>query len=369
MSNEPLNTYDPTSVSPPGQTLRDILDERGITQSELAARMGRPEKTISEIVHGKTAITADTAIQLEYVLEVPASFWNNRESNYREYLARQEVQSRLEIETAWMRQFPVREMIQRGWIERVEDEPGQVRELLRFYGVASGESWDEWHRIASTSFRKSQASEGATKAVSAWLRQGERLALEIHCEPYSDPNFKAALHRIRAMSREVPEVFTPQVVELCADAGVAFVLVPQLPKTRASGATRWLSPSKSLMQLSLRFKTDDHFWFTFFHEAAHILFHSKKAVFLEEIDVSGEEEIEADLFASNFLIPETEYREFIETTSFSKANIAEFAGQLGIAPGIVVGRLQHDELLPFSHCNALKRKFKWVTSHKLKGYI
>ena len=73
-STSRANTYEPSSVSQPGQTLKDILNERGITQSELATRMGRPEKTISEIVHGKAAITAETAIQLEYVLEVPASF-------------------------------------------------------------------------------------------------------------------------------------------------------------------------------------------------------------------------------------------------------------------------------------------------------
>lgn len=260
-----------------------------------------------------------------------------------------------------MRQFPFRDMIRREWIEHADDETGQVRELLQFYGVASSESWDDWNRIATTSFRKSQAFEGEHKSVSAWLREGERRALNLPCELYNRQKFKAALYEIRPLSRESPCEFLPRMEQLCSKAGVALVLVSQLPKTRVSGATRWLSPTKGLLQLSLRFKTDDHFWFSFYHEAAHILFHSKKAVFLENANMSGDEETEADSFASNFLIPEKEYVDFIQTMHFNRLNIEEFADTLGIAPGIVVGRLQHDRLIPFNRCNILKQRLEWVT--------
>lgn len=84
------NQYVPDEVSPPGETLSEVLAEHGITQADLAERTGRPRKTIDEIIKGKAAITPETAIQLERVLGVPATFWNRRERQYREHLAKRE---------------------------------------------------------------------------------------------------------------------------------------------------------------------------------------------------------------------------------------------------------------------------------------
>lgn len=86
---EPNLLYSPNKISAPGVTLFDILEERTMTQADLAQRTGRPLKTINEIIKGKAAITSETAIQLERVLGTPAAFWNQRETNYRAYLARQ----------------------------------------------------------------------------------------------------------------------------------------------------------------------------------------------------------------------------------------------------------------------------------------
>ncbi len=153
--------------------------------------------------------------------------------------------------------------------------------------------------------------------------------------------------------------------ELCSDAGVAIVFIPELPRTRTYGATRWLSPGKALIQLSLRGKTDDLLWFNFFHEAGHILLHGKRDVFIEaeagnrpEVRKS-DKELEADHFAQDFLIPSVEYHSFIQAQDFTLANIRRFANRLGIAPGIVVGRLQHDGKIPFSKGNVLKKRFKF----------
>ena len=146
-------------------------------------------------------------------------------------------------------------------------------------------------------------------------------------------------------------------MELCASCGVAVAFVCELPKT-ASGATRWLSPIKALMQLSLRYKTDDQMWFTFFHEAAHILLHSKRSIFIEETNYDSKEDIKANRFATEFLIPPNRLGEITSQKPISNAAIRQFAQSLGIAPGIVVGQLQHKGLLPPSHCNDLKRKLK-----------
>jgi HTH-type transcriptional regulator / antitoxin HigA len=88
MTSTPQNEFYPDYASPPGDTLAETLETIGMSQAELARRMGRPVKTINEIIQAKVVITADTALQLEKVLHVPASFWLRREQHYRETLAR-----------------------------------------------------------------------------------------------------------------------------------------------------------------------------------------------------------------------------------------------------------------------------------------
>jgi HTH-type transcriptional regulator/antitoxin HigA len=365
MSNVIQNSYTPDYVSPPGETLAEMLEERDMTQAELAERMGRPKKTISEIINGKAAITPETALQLELVLGVPASFWNNRERLYREALARSEEKERLQKKVMWLKQFPVKAMIRCGWIQEYSNKVEQLREVLNFFAVASPERWEDVWRNISVDFRQSPAFETDPGAVTAWLRQGEIEATEINCAVYDANKFKEALQQIRALTVEQPEVFQPEVVRLCADAGVAVVFIPQLPKTRTCGATRWLNPHKALIQLSLRYKTDDHLWFSFFHEAGHILLHGKRDVFLEDhVARDGEQldkEKEANKFAADLLIPPSELQRFVQSSPYrSKAGIQKFAAEMGIAPGIVVGRLQHDGFLPVTHCNDLKCRFEWA---------
>jgi HTH-type transcriptional regulator/antitoxin HigA len=139
------------------------------------------------------------------------------------------------------------------------------------------------------------------------------------------------------------------------------VFVPPLAGVRAYGATRWLHSAKALIQLSLRGKTDDHLWFTFFHEAGHVLKHGKRAVFVEEGDEKAAardpREAEADAFAQELLIPSNDYERFYTNGDFSVAAIRRFATRIGIAPGIVAGYLQHGRKVPFSRGNQLKRRF------------
>ena len=356
--------YRPDYVSPPGETLLEALEERGMTQAELAQRTGRPKKTINEIVKGKAAITPETALQFERVLGIPATFWNKREQQYREALARLQDEQRLKGWKDWLKALPVKQMIAHGWVKRCEDKAAQVLEMLTFFGVASPDAYEAVYEQEIVAFRKSGVSTAKVDhgATAAWLRQGEIAATEIDCALYNERRFGEALRRIRALTTQPPEVFEPEVVRLCAEAGVAVVFVPELPRTGICGATRWLTPTKALLQLSLRYKTDDQLWFTFFHEAGHILLHRKKEIFLETGDMSGDdEENEAHEFARDILIPLPEWQTFVGSGQYhTKADIADFAEQVGIAPGIVVGRLQHDEYLPFSHCNDLKQRLEWV---------
>ncbi len=356
------SSYQPNYAVPPGDTLRETLDFLGMSQAELAERTGRPKKTINEIISGKAAITAETALQFERVLGIPASFWSNLERNYQETLARLEDERRLGSKKEWLKKFPVATLMKLGWLPKEESPVRKLKALLNFFGVAGVEEWMAFWESTQPSYRASFAFQRNPYAVAAWLRQGEIEAQKYECKSYSTTSFRASLNEIRALTLESPDVFEPKMKTLCSRAGVAVVFIPELPGTHVYGATRWLNSTKALMQLSLRGKSDDHLWFTFFHEAGHILLHGKRDVFIEAKDRrSGkatimEKEAEADQFAQDSLIPSNEYEVFKQNGRFSLLAIKKFAIKLGVAPGIVVGRLQHDELIPYSQGNSLKRQ-------------
>lgn len=365
MIDHTLNQYTPDEVSPPGETLLETIEAFGMSQADLADRMGRPRKTINEIIKGKTAITPETALQLERVLGVPARFWLNREQHYREALARAAEHNELQTETAWLQEIPLAEMVSRNWLPRNADPVEQMRAALNFFGVASPHEWQKFWMAPAVAYRKTAAHVSTPGALAAWLRKGELDALRMVCDPFDGQKFRTVLTQIRSLTVEPPDQFIPQLFDLCAQAGVAVALVQELPGARVSGATRWLTPDKALLQLSLRYKTNDHFWFSFFHEAAHILLHGKRALFLENGDSDAQnskQEAEANTFAADFLIHQESYEAFVQqhTPRFSKAAIVDFATAQGIAPGIVVGRLQHDDHLPPTHCNDLKQRFAWI---------
>jgi len=358
-----VNEYHPDVVSPPGETLQEILDTIGMSQAQLARRTGRPIKTINEIIKGKAAITPETALQLERVLRVPASFWLRREQHYRESITRQKEREALAAQTEWLKssRIPWKEMASKGWIDPSDpDDPVQVLEMvLSFFGITSPLQWSALDYQAC--FRQSHAYEVNQAAVAAWLRKGELEAQAIHCAPYDPRRFRDALGEARALTRAAPEVFVPELRAVCAAAGVAVVFVPELGGSRVSGATRWLSPTKALIQLSLRYKTDDQLWFSFFHEAGHIVLHGKSEVF-HETDGEGavnSKETKADTFAADLLIPPAQMAHLrrlipVQGRFISLEKIRKFSGEIGIAPGIVVGRLQHEGLLPYTHGNGLK---------------
>jgi HTH-type transcriptional regulator/antitoxin HigA len=360
MDKQVTNEYQPDYAVTPGEVLGAELELRGMSQQELARRTGLTPKHIISILQAKSALTPETAIKFERALGMPADYWLNLESHYQEVLARLNEEAQLDRDLDWLKHIPVAQMAKFGWISKFSDTKAQLVEVLRFFGIASVSQWDDMWPNLQVAYRQHNHHEIFPEAVSAWLRQGEVQAAQIACDPYDKAAFRSALDKVRRLTDQAPEVFAPQMQALCASAGVAVVFVPCLPKTGVSGATRWLNPNKALIQLSLRYKTNDHLWFTFFHEAGHILLHGKKELFLEGANGLDEiKEDEANKFAQEELIPKSAFAQLVLQQPFSKAVLVAFARQIGIAPGIVVGQLQHKKLLPVSYCNDLKRKFCW----------
>ncbi len=361
MVEQLINEYQPDYVVLPGDVLAYELELRGMIQQELAKRTGLTPKHIVSIVKGKSAITSETAIKFERALGMPADYWLSLESQYQEIKARIAEEEQLERDLDWLKKIPVASMAKFGWIDKFKDKKEQLVEVLRFLGIASVDQWDDVWPSLNVAYRQHSTHEVFPEAVSAWLRRGEIGASLIKSEPYDKNKFRAALDEVRKLTMQSPEVFVPAMQKLCASAGVAVVFVPALPKTGVSGATRWLNSNKAVIQLSLRYKTDDHLWFTFFHEAGHILLHGKKELFLEGTNgLDFERENEANMFAENELLPKKAFASFIDNGVFTKASIREFAASIGIAPGVIVGNLQHKKLLRVDFCNELKQRFTWT---------
>lgn len=354
MTESPLS-YTPREVSPPGATLRDLMEERDWKQRELAHRLGRPVQAVNEILAGKKEITEDTALELERVLQVPAQFWLAREAQFREYLARKRSTEASREHVPWLERFPLKALQQAGVLPggrlTAASKKDLVEPLLRFFGVASPAGWEAHYDQMQAQFRRARPqSQTDVAAITAWLRMGELHAARLHTADYSATRLQEALPRMRALSLVPADRIGPQLVRLCADAGVALVFVPALPGTHVSGVARWLN-GKPLVQLSSLGKCNDGFWFSFFHEVAHVLKHPTRAIFLDDAaagdTVASAEEQEANRFAADVLVPRA-LQPRLRTLALNAAAIKAFAAEAGIHPGIVVGQLQHLGRLPFA---------------------
>jgi HTH-type transcriptional regulator / antitoxin HigA len=364
MAAEP-RTWQPDWVVTPGDLLLEALEDRDMTQSDLARRMGRPIKTINEIVNGKAAITPDTAIQLERTLGITADFWNNLEGSYRAQLARLRSEEELAQYKSWASAFPIKDLVRRNLIEESTTRAGTVAALLRFFGVGNPDAWDVQWLAPAASFRASPAFKSSPYAAAAWLRWGELLAARIETEPFDAPRLRDILTELRPLTRRDLPLIHQRIESMFASAGVAFVLTPELRGVRLSGAARWIGVDKSLIQVSLRHKTEDQFWFTVFHEARHLL--GRKHIDFVDDEDSGQaaaddaDEVEADRFARDTLLPPDDYDAFVAACDFSASAIRAFAKNQNIATGIVVGRLQRDKHVPRTHHRDLKKSVSFTS--------
>ncbi len=347
-------------VSPPGDTIEDLLEERCWSKKELATRLGCTPKHVSELLKGQAPIHAEQAEQLARVLGSTTEFWLAREVQYRAALRRRDAAEHLAAtEGALLQELPLRWMVQEGLVPDRQHPGDAVDAALRFFGVSSGAALRATYYDGGVAFRSSARFGRAPGAVATWLRRAELAAHGVRTAPFDEAGLRARLTGLRALTTEPhPDVFMPALTEACAAHGVAVVFVPAPPGCPASGCTRWMAPDRALLVLSLRHRTNDHLWFTFFHEVGHLLLHSKKAAFLEGLDgLDPALEAEADAFARHQLIPAAFDAELAGLRS--AAAVQAFAAKVGVHPGIVVGRLQHDGRLPQTHLNKLKVRYTW----------
>ena len=350
--------YEPGEPVAPGQTLVDWLETSDMTQTDFAKRTGLTPKHINQVVKGGVGISPEVAIAFDRVTAIPARYWNQLEANYQTAKLRVAEEQDLARHVHLVERFPIKELERANAIPRSTSKLETLRALLRFFAVANPDALEEvWLRPAL--YRRSTAFNGDDAALAAWLRLAEREAATIVTQPFDPAACRAALADIRALSRLPGVQWHQPLCDLMASVGVALVILKEFPGCRINGATRWLSPDKALIVLSLRHRRNDILWFTLFHELCHLLRHSKKESFvhIDGGDIATELEEEADTFAAKILIaPHDATRLPLLTT---ESDVVAFADSIGVAPGIVVGRMQHDRQIPFNKFTRLIDRYRF----------
>lgn len=340
-------TYQPDYAVHPGETLREKLEELGMTPKEFAVRTGKPVKTISEILNGKSSITFEMAVLFEKVLKIPAGFWIKKQSNFNELVAREKHQKELEQAIDWAKLFPYPQMAKTGFVKATRKVEEKVEELLHFFNVSKPTAWENIYMNQQTPvfFRISLKHAKNPYALSALMRMGEIKANSIEAPDFNKVVLKSILPELKNIMSNKPGDYLQQIQKKCLLAGVKVIYTHNLPKTVIHGTVRWII-DKPVLQITDRLKRYDIFWFSLFHEIGHILLHgNKKNIFLEEINNSENKdykEKEADNFSAQWLLSDDEYEKIITTINFG-ADIMEtiqyYANEFKTHKDIIIGRI------------------------------
>lgn len=340
-------------ATPPGATIKEQLEDRGMSQKEFASRMGMSEKHISHLINGNVQLTHEVAYRLEMVLGLPANFWNNLEAIYREKITKAEAENALDADEELAKKLPYREMVKNGWIPETRNISERVIYLRKYFEVADLGKLSNEKLIPNIACRRQSVTEKAEFALIAWAQRAKLEARNITTSPIDLKSLTTAIPTIRRMTSMDPKKFCPQLVELMANCGIALVFLPHIGGSFLHGAT-FYDTNKIVIGLTIRGKDADKFWFSLFHEIGHILLGHLNL----EYGTSEEDESAANEFAKNTLIPLDAFTNFIKMQMFSKNDILTFARSVEIDPGIVVGRLQKEGYLNFSWYNDLKTKYE-----------
>lgn len=343
----------PRWASAPGETIASALSEREMSRGGLETALGLDNEQTDRLLRGDLSITISLARKLAEVLGGSTRFWMTREAQYLDDLARVKADR-------WSQEFPVAQMASFGWIAKPKSWHDQIEECLRFFDVDDVDEWDNRYgqHLEAAHYRASATFAIESAATTAWFRAAERAAEEApNLPPFEAGEFESALPAIRELTRvKQPERFVPELTERCASAGVRLVLVRAPKGCPASGAAR-LHHGKPMIQLSARHLTDDHLWFTFFHEAGHVLRHDLDRAFVDVLDDDSPDDLEqdADDFASGWLMGHSH----VSPGAVSRRDIIRAAHANDVAPGIVVGQLQHRGQVRADQHNGLKRRYVW----------
>ena len=354
--------FQPNWFSKPGDTLSALLSRREMTPDILAKCMGRDASVVHGLLSGSTVIDKPIAGLLSKCVGGSPSFWITRQSQFEQDLNRAAGAISIDRGKSWLRTLPIKEMVTSGWIPASKETRDTIKTSLAYFDVTDPDEWRERYTEFQNlfRFRTSPAFETKLGALAVWLRQAEMRASVMACAPWDAAGLRARLDDMRTLTKATNlDYFVPRLRALCAEVGIAIVFLRAPAGCRASGATRFLSPTKAMIVLSFRYLSDDQFWFSFFHEIGHLLLHGIEATFVDgDAAEPSEKEAEANAFSAGVLIP-AERQDELMTLRGRFRDVIRFAVSVGVSPGIVVGQMQHWKLIGPHQLSNLKRRYDW----------
>lgn len=369
-----MTEFSPDYIILPGDSILEMLEVHSMTQKELATRMELTPKTVGEIIKGTSPITQKHARSLELIIGMNAGFWLSLQRNYEDALYKKEYRENLVNQIDIAKSFPQETLKAMGLLPKGRNKGIELVEgLLKVFRVTHLNQVLKLYDF-KYNCRLANVSSVDTYALVTWMRLGEIIATSEgeygDIPPFNRHKTVQFIEKIRNLNFETnPSVFLKELEKACRRLGILFVVVPEIKGSRISGMARWKRVGKReipMIQLSLRGKRHDLFWFTFLHELGHILLHPvADGIYVDIFDKDRDidkKEMEADTFAKNILIPEEKYDEFIRengTEYISRQKVKDFGEEINIHPGIVVGRLQNEGVLKWNQLNGFKETFKW----------
>ncbi|MCD7955368.1 MAG: HigA family addiction module antitoxin [Lachnospiraceae bacterium] len=347
----------------PGETLAEVLEERGITQAELAAQTGVSPAFISNVIKGKKDISAKFAFALEYALDVPKSFWMNLQAHYdAELLEFNEMQTITdeEREARAALNEVVKYLRQRGKMPVGENRDASIlslRKVLQFSNIANLKDI-----IPEGAFRMAANTVVEPYVMGAWIRLCQLVSNDNAITARFNPDKIDELVEALKRNMRQDEAILPEALKnTMSEYGIDFALLRNFRGAPVQGYISQKSSGVYQMVLTLRGSFADIFWFSLFHELGHIMNGDvgKTAKFVD-MRTDGEKEIKADQFAGNKLLSSDEYDKFIKKGSFDIESIEAFASSQSVMPYVVIGRLQKEKRLPYSSYSSYRTRYKWA---------
>lgn len=337
----------------PGETLKELLEDRNMTQQELALRTDASPKHISTVLSGEKSISISFAKKLEYALNIEAEFWINLQNAYdKEILEFDELNSISKEEISILKQLKTvfEYLINNALIPAYSITEQKILELRKFLNVSN---LTVIPTLVSTGAFRAQTRVSVDEyTLFGWQKICEVLCsrINVHETDFSEQKKKilALVPSIKEMMFEPQDIFVPKLVSMFSENGIAFCIAPSFKGAPVQGYIKHFSDSKTILAMTFRQKKADIFWFTLFHEIGHLLNGDGKTKFIDFESVESTQEKKADEFAENKLINKVAYQSFVKKSDFSISSIKQFAKSQNILPCIVIGRLQKEKHLKWS---------------------
>lgn len=288
----------PTNFKTPGQLIEWLLTERGWTKKVLSIVLAMDEAGLSRIISGKRPLSAELAVALEEVFEVPAESFMALQKSFE--LAQARIAAQPDPKRATRARLfgglPVNEMIKRGWLlaENSKDIPAVERSLHDFFHVDSSEAIEALPHAA----KKADPLSDSTLVQIAWMHRVRQIASEMLVPRFSIDAAKAAVRKLTPLLSAAEE--TRKVPKILAEAGIRYVIVETLPTAKIDGICMWLNDISPVIGMSIRYDRIDNFWFVLRHELEHVIRGDGKVTPIIDAELEGERA------GSSALIPEAE---------------------------------------------------------------